>query len=419
MGLIRSAVRRINPEAMLYYHKDVPVSRLSAPHPSASLFVSRRRRPGRPASGPSSCRVSGSVLPALGLALLLPSAASAEPAVVTDIAPVGSLVARVMEGVGSPATLLPPGASPHSYALRPSDAGRLASADLVIIVGTELTPWLEDPLSSLAPDAARLDLLDAPGTRRLDFRDGPVFAAPKDSHTSGTGEGSADGDHAHGDDHGDEHGDDHEHGHGHDHGHDEADHAGHDHAADGDSAHGHDHDHGHSHEGLDPHAWLDPGNAAIWVEAIAEALSKADPDNAAAYRANAEAAAADLAALSDRVEEMLAPHRAARFVVTHDAYAYFETRFGLSPLGAIAEGDARAPGPARLSELRAAVEARGVDCVFSEPQIDPRLAAAMTDGTDANLALLDPLGADLTPGPALYPALIETMAGAIADCLAD
>jgi zinc transport system substrate-binding protein len=86
------------------------------------------------------------------------------PRVVTDIPPVQSLAAMVMDGLGTPALLLDPGAEAHDYQLRPSQAAALQDAALLIWVGPEMTPWLERPAAA-RDDSARLSLLDAPGTR--------------------------------------------------------------------------------------------------------------------------------------------------------------------------------------------------------------------------------------------------------------
>lgn len=310
----------------------------------------------------------------LALLLLMPAAALAEPPrVVADIAPVHSLVARVMQGVGTPALLLPPGASPHGYAMRPSEAVALTEADVVFWVGPELTPWLERAIGSLGGHA--VILLDAPGTVQRAAREG------------------------HGDDHGDGHGDDHGNDHGDDHGHD--------------GAHGHG-----GHDGArDPHAWLDPLNAGAWLAAIAAELAAADPTNAAAYRANADAGAAELAALSARVETVLAPHRGGVFVVYHDAYRHFEDRFGLHAAGSVSESDAARPGARRFADLQDLLADNPGACLFGEPQAAPATLGALAEGTGARIGTLDPLGTGQTPGPDLYSRLIEGMAASIAGCL--
>lgn len=346
---------------------------------------------------------------------LVPAAAMADvPSVATDIAPIQSLAAKVMAGVGTPDLILPPGASPHGYSLRPSEAAALDRADVVFVQGGGLTPWLDGAIETLAADARVVEMIEVAGTTRLEYREGAVFA-------------QLEGDHDH--DHEDEHGHEEEHDHdGHDHD-DGRDHDGHDHEEGHDHDHedghddhehehdhGHDHDHAHDHSGLDPHAWLDPENARVWVRAMAEVLAEADPENADLYRANAERAQDEIGAAAIRVAHFIAPLRDRRFVVFHDAYQYFETRYGLHAFGSISEGDASDPGPGRLAELRDALADSGVTCVLAEPQFDPGLIAAVTGG-DVNSGVIDPLGTDIPPGPDFYIQLIDHVAGAIGECL--
>ncbi|MCL3881412.1 zinc ABC transporter substrate-binding protein [Marivita sp. GX14005] len=302
-------------------------------------------------------------------ALAIAQSARAEvPRVVADIAPVHSLVAMVMDGIGTPDLLIEQSAGPHTNAMRPSAAASLQNADLVVWIGKELSPWLTDPLGALAGDAERLALLDLEDTRRHAFRAANAFASGEH------------GDHA---------------GHGHD-GHADED---------------------HSHDGVDPHAWLDPANARQWLTHIARVLSKMDPANARAYEANAARGAAMIADAADTAQAMLAPVQDWPFVVFHDAYQYFEHGFGLRAIGALALGDAVPPGPSRIARIREEIREQGVVCVFSEPQFSDRLVRTVIDGTDARIAELDPLGAALDPGAALYPALILDMAERFRTCL--
>ncbi len=308
------------------------------------------------------------------------------PRVMTDIAPVHSLVARVMDGVGSPDLLLPPGASPHDFALRPSDAARLAQADIVVWVGHGLTPWLEGPLDTLATQAQSLELLDTDGWDKLALREDPAFDTHDDDHAA-----------------------------------DDGDHAAHD-DADGDDpetadAAAHDHDHDHDHGDFDPHAWLDPAIAAVWLDHIATALAAADPDNAETYRANAAAARAEYTALRAATAARLAPLAGRRFIVPHDGYQYFEVAFGLPASGAIALSDAATPGPARIAALRDLIATQDIVCVLSDPQTSEGWATTLREGTTVRTALADPVGGALAAGPGLYPALITSMADAFVDCL--
>ena len=372
-------------------------------------------------------------------ATLLGTVAHAEvPNVVADIAPVHSLVARVMEGVGTPDLIIPPGASPHEYSLRPSEAGALQDAGVVFWIGEDLTPWLHDALETLAADAEVVALLEDDGIEHLEFREGALFEAHDHGDHDGDGDHDEHDEHGH-DDH-DEHAhDDHEKDHDdHDHdahaeeGHDDHDHE--EHGEEGHDDHGHeehaedghdDHDHeehaggheGHDHGEHDPHAWLSPENAGVWLNTIAAKLSAADPDNAGAYFANAAAGRAELEALSDEINAILDPLRGQRFVVFHDAYQYFEVSFDFPASGAISVSDATDPSPARIAEIQGRVANEGIDCILSEPQFNPQLVATVMDGTGASTAVMDPLGSGLEPGTELYPQLLRNMATALAGCL--
>lgn len=342
------------------------------------------------------------------------------PRVAVDIAPVHGLVARVMQGVGTPDLVIAPGASPHGYSMRPSEALALERADAVFWMGEALTPWLEGPLGTLAADAHVTELLEVPGTLKLEFRTGAIFEAHDhdDGHHDSEHHEEDHADHADGHNH--EGHDDHDHDKHHDHeAHDDHDHDKHDDHADHANHADHDdhadHD-GHSHTGLDPHAWLAPENAELWLMAIAEELSELDPENAATYKANAAAGKAEIDAVIDEVNALLEPFRAKSFIVFHDAYQYFEKSFGLASAGAISLGDASDPSPARIAEIRAEVTERGVTCVFSEPQFNPGLVATVLDGTGAKTVVIDPIGTEIPTGPTFYTDLIIGLGKAMAHC---
>lgn len=353
-------------------------------------------------------------------ASLMGGAAFADaPQVAVDIAPVHSLVARVMEGVGSPDLIVQPGASPHEYNLRPSEATALQDAALVFWIGSDLTPWLTNTIETLAPDAAVTTLLEVDGTIELDFRESASFEAhdheehgdddhDKEGHDDHGDEGHAEEAH---DDHGEDGHDDHT-----EHANEEAEHDEHAHEGDGhdDEEAGHE---GHDHGAHDPHAWLSPQNAMTWLNVIAGQLSAADPDNAGAYFANAAAGRTEIEALIGEVNATLDPVRDGKFIVFHDAYQYFETDFDFPASGAISIGDASDPSPARISEIQDRIADQGIDCVLAEPQFNPGLVATVLDGTEAQTGILDPLGSDLEPGPALYPQLIRNLSTALAGCM--
>jgi ABC-type Zn2+ transport system, periplasmic component/surface adhesin len=173
-----------------------------------------------------------------------------------------------------------------------------------------------------------------------------------------------------------------------------------------------------AHGPSDPHIWLDPQNAIAMTRAIAEALSKADPAHAAQYRANGGRRIAELTALDQEMGTALAPVKDKSYLVFHDAYHYFEARYGLKPAGAVTVSPDRPVGARRLSALHEAVQSGKALCIFREPQFPPKLIDTLDADTKARIGVLDPLGADLDPGPALYPALMRRLAQSLKTCLA-
>lgn len=294
----------------------------------------------------------------------IPAAQAAEPIkVVATIAPLHALVAGVMDGVGQPHLLLLGNASPHEYALRPSDARRLAEARVVFWIGESLELFLTRPLAALSGKATVVEVMDMPGLTRHALREGGAW----DRH----------------DDHGTPASQD-------------------DHA-----------DHGTQ----DPHLWLNPANAKVMTLAIARTLAATDPAHAARYTSNASAMTGRLDALDAQLRLTLRPFTAAPYIVFHDAYQYFERRYGLNAVGAIAVSPGRSPGARRLTEIRARIKTARAACVFIEPQFAPRIARTVVEGTGAQIAVLDPLGATLTPGKDAYFALMDGLAANLIRCL--
>lgn len=303
--------------------------------------------------------------------LAVPTRAADAPAVVASIAPVHSLVAQVMGGVGTPKLLVPPDASEHTFALKPSDARALEQAGVVFWVGPDLEGFLRRPLQTVGKKAKVVALSRVSGMALLPVRTEGAWAHD-DDHDKKKGKGG----------------------------------------------HNHGHSHGRGKDATDMHVWLDPANARAMIAAIASALSERDGANAATYRANAERAAADLHALEGRLKTKLDPMAKVPFLVFHDAYQYFERRFGMNAVGAIAVNPENLPGARHLAELRERAQKAGAKCVFSEPQFSPRAAAAVAEALGARTASLDHLGVGIPPGPGLHKAMMERMADTLVHCLA-
>ena len=298
------------------------------------------------------------------------SYAKAETKVVTSIKPIHSLISYVMDGVGTPGLLVDGSSSPHTFQLKPSHATMLQEADIVFWIGEDLESFLETPLESIAKDAKQVTLMESEDIEMLKFREKNVF----DEHDD------------HGDEH-DEHGDEHD------------EHAHHD---------------GHNHGEFDIHFWLDPEIAKTIVQIAAKEMSEIDPANASKYEANAAKALNELDQLINDTRGKI--NKDATYVVFHDAYQYFEQRFGIEVIGALTVNPEVLPGAKQLAEIREVIEHEGVNCLFSEPQFNPSIAETIASDTGVKAAVLDPLGAELEPGKDLYFDLISDMASSFESC---
>jgi zinc transport system substrate-binding protein len=304
-------------------------------------------------------------------------ALGAEPLrVVVTIPPIHSLVSAVMAGKGEPRLLVKGASSEHTFAMRPSDARALSEAEIIIRVSDALESFLNKPIVSLAGKSQVVTLAEVPGIALLPPRESGAFEA---------------------------------------------------HQHEGPAAHdGKEHDHGkqaggrdeHEEGEYDPHLWLDTGNAALIADHVAGVLGKARPEDAAAFQANVAKLKEQLAALDAELKAQLGGMGAARFVVFHDAYQYFEKRYGLVASGSITLSPERQPGAARLNAIRAKIAGAKSACVFSEPQFEPKLVARLVEGTKARTGTLDGLGAGLPEGPELYFAMMRGLASSLKACLA-
>jgi zinc transport system substrate-binding protein len=310
------------------------------------------------------------------------------PDVVVSIKPLHSLVARIMDGVGTPDLLVSGGASLHSFSLKPSQAAALQEAELVVWVGPGLESFLHEPLETLSGKARVVEAMELPGILLLPTREGGTWEPHVHDHHGG--DENHEGEETH--DHEDE--EEHEH--------------------EGEVGHDHEHDH---EGGVDGHLFLDVGNARTVAAAVATALAELDPAHATAYAANAAALDKELQALDVEVAATLAPVAGRPFVVFHDAYQYFERRYNLAALGSITVSPEQSPGAKRLAEIRDRIVELQATCVFAEPGFQPALVETVLSGTGARSGVLDPEGIALDPGPALYGELLRALGQNLRDCL--
>ena len=301
-------------------------------------------------------------------------ASASMPEILVTLKPLHALVSAVVEGAGAPHLLLDGGASPHTYALKPSDVRRLANAKVIVRVSRQLEVFLERPLAQAGGRARIITLDELPGMTVLPLRRGGAFEVHRHAHDDPAplrrkvrGE--------------------------------------------------HDHHHGAAEAAVDGHLWLDPANARIAALGLVEALSAVAPENADRFRQNAEALAEKLAALDVQLAAELKPVAHRPFLVFHDAYQYLEHRYRLASAGAVTLNPDVPPSAHRISELRTRLARTGIVCVFAEPQFPPRAIDTIIEGTQVRRATLDPIGAALPSGPDQYFVMMGSLARDLRDCL--
>ncbi|ACZ30879.1 periplasmic solute binding protein [Xylanimonas cellulosilytica DSM 15894] len=300
-----------------------------------------------------------------------PSTASADDerlTVVTSFYPLQFVAERVAGGLADVDNLTPPAADPHHLELSLARVRDVGAADVVVTLGGfmhAVDAAVETQQPALLVDAADIvDLLPASVTGGHSHADGEC------SHHSHSHD---DAEHAHDDAAADEH----SHGHTHDHAHDDADDA--------------DHDHSHDIAGYDPHFWLDPTRLAKLAQPVADAFATADPANAATFHANAAELEADLAELDAEIAEALAPFEGATLVTNHTAFGYLAARHGLEQIGITGLSHDIEPSPARLREIGDVVRAHGVETIFYETLVSPRVVQTLAGSLGIDATVLDTL----------------------------
>lgn len=289
---------------------------------------------------------------------LITAPASADVRVLTSIKPLQLIAAAVQDGVSSPEVLLPPGASPHAYALRPSDVRKVQQVDLLYWIGPDMESFLPRVLAGRTLPTVAVQSLPGLKLRR--------FAEDGTSH-----------------------------------GHDDAD----------------EHDHDHMPGSLDAHLWLSSANARVIAAKMASDLAAADPANATRYQSNAKAFSQRLDAMDARIKARVAGVANKPFFVFHEAFDYFEDTYGLKHAGVFTVANEVQPGAQHVAAMRARLTESGKACVFSEPPLRPRLAETLTAGLPVKLAELDALGGYTPASADGFERLLEKLGNDLAGCL--
>lgn len=295
------------------------------------------------------------------LSVALPSTANAD--IVASIRPLAFIAAGIADGVTDTQVLLPDGASPHDYALKPSDLKKIKQADLFVWVGPEMEMFLEKPINTLGTHQ-RLALSEQTNIK-------PLLMS-----------GSEDDEHNHGDDP------------------------------------KHDGDHEHHHHGeYNMHIWLSPEIADLAAQDIYEKLVVIYPDQKDKLDVNLRKFRKSMTQNEKKIVNILEPAKNKGYFVFHDAYGYFEKHYQLAPLGHFTINPEIQPGAQKLHQIRTQLAEHKAKCVFAEPQFRPAVIESVARNTGVSMGTLDPLGSGLEIGPDSYMKFLTQLSEQYASCL--
>ena len=326
-------------------------------------------------------------------AAILSFSAVASATIVTSIKPLGFIASAIANGVTDVDVLVPTGASPHDYNLKPSDAQKLKSAEIVVWIGEDVDLFLDKSIDDLDYKKV-LTIKDIAAIE-------PFLMKGEHHHHHGEGDAH---EHGHEDHHAhEEHG--HKHAHGdHDHKHDHA-HEGHEHHHDDDAS-------------INWHVWYSPDISKVVAQRIAAKLVKQYPEKKALIEKNIAEFDRTLAETSVKIKAQLESVKDKGFYVFHDAYGYFNQAYGLNQTGYFTINPLVAPGAKTLAKIKEEIAEHKVSCLFAEPQFTPKVIESLSKATQVKVGRLDPMGDSVKAEGNPYAAFLQFTADSYSQCLA-
>lgn len=248
-------------------------------------------------------------------------------------------------------TIVPAGVDVHTFEPSPADAQKLTDADLILMNGLGLDEWVLTLLDGAGKTEA--DVLEL-GEDLIGFE---YIESTEEEHEAGVEEGETD-------------------------------------------------EHGHS--GTDPHIWLDPAGAQLYMERIATRVSNERTDLADRITAALGEGVARLTSLNNDVAAKYAaiPAEKRKIVTFHDAFGYYARAYGITIVGVAVEAPGQDPSAQEIAALIEAIRAAGVTSIFSEVQFPSKVLDQIAAETGA--VVLEDLYSD-----ALGVAPADTYVGAM------
>lgn len=264
--------------------------------------------------------------------------------IVTTFPPLYSFAMNVAGDLADVTNLVPAGVSIHNWEPLPSSLKALSQADVLIMNGLDLEPFIEDMIESVQnKDLTVVVTSDAVKDSLIEISD----IVELDEHEE-------DGEHEDEDEHG--------------------------------------------HEGPDPHVWLSPMLAMEQVRAIRDQLAEKDPDHQEIYEKNANRYLEQLNELHRSIQKNLNTLQPKDFIVFHDAYTYYLNEYDLihSRRASVEPFPGREPTAAYFSELIHLIEEEGIKVIFTEPQFSSAVVENIKEATGIQSFELDPIGSEIS-----------------------
>lgn len=326
--------------------------------------------------------ITASLLAGAAALTHLPAQAG-ETQLVTSIKPLELLVRAVATDDTTVTTLVPAGASPHTYQMRPSQRRALEAAERIFWVGPDMETFLVRLLSSSEFQGRQVALMET--------EHGAAEPAeyPHDHDTVG-------------------HDDEHPHEYNHEY-HDDHEEEVHD-----DGSHHDEHHHG---EGDDPHVWLDPQLALEMSHTIHDHLAQLPGADIDALDANLARFEQQLQATEQDIRHRLEAAHGVSLFTYHDAFRRFAEHYDLEIAGVLTLNPERSPGARHMAELQQQLKSSPSPCLLTEPQFNRQWWRSITEGIDIRLSTWDPLASDIEANASGYLQFQQSMADAVLACL--
>ncbi|MCM3322939.1 metal ABC transporter solute-binding protein, Zn/Mn family [Cytobacillus kochii] len=237
--------------------------------------------------------------------------------VYTTVYPLQYFTERIGGDLVDVKTVYPPGSDEHTYEPSQKDMIKMADSDLFIYLGLGLEGFV---------DQAK-DILSNEGVK--------MIAAGEHLAIENTEQ------HEH---------DDHEHEHEHEHDHD-----------------------GHDHGDVDPHVWIDPVYGQQLAEEIKTQLITALPEHEEEFTANFDQLNEELNKLNDKFTSMVENADKNKFIVSHAAYGYWESRYGLEQISVAGLSTSSEPSQKQLQNIIQTANENTLDTIYFEQNVSSKL----------------------------------------------